>query len=405
MDMLIEELESSRLKIAQLEREKEKTLENRNQTSSFSQSVVGLPDLELELAQKEVEVSHLREQLKQLESSSLVERSNNYNRVSELENQLEEKTTKMNKIAEELKNRPTQQDFNKMKEQYLILKRAGEYEDENSEELTLEKILKDKNKKLETQCMQSKALLKTKEDEVKILEEKLEASFKTEKELRSLIFKLEEDISKGSLHNSHSNVPTINSDTTSNIVEEIMSQPISKQNSNQKEDNTVLQVVTNQRDRFRSRIRDLEEEAKGLYSKMQQKDQEVQSVRDDNIKLYERIRFLQSYPSSNASNGVKSRSTVINVEGEGDKDLDSKYSALYEDSVNPFVLFNRKEKYQRYKDLNAAEKVILNGGQLLLSTKYSRTFLFFYSLLLHLLVILSLYKSAMSSVTPPDQPN
>ncbi len=93
-----------------------------------------------------------------------------------------------------------------------------------------------------------------------------------------------------------------------------------------------------------------------------------------------------------------------------------KYKRMYEESVNPFVLFNRKvlylsylyspspllvfkfiilqEKQERYKELNAAEKVTLRTGRFFLANKYSRTFIFFYALALHLLVFTTLYKLA-----------
>jgi len=119
----------------------------------------------------------------------------------------------------------------------------------------------------------------------------------------------------------------------------------------------------------------------------------LESLRADNIKLYEKIKYLQSYGILN-----KSRTTVDLESNKGEVDeVDMKYSKLYEDSVNPFVIFNRKEKYQRYKELNAAEKVILNSGRFLLSTKFTRTFLFFYSVLLHVLVFLTLYKLVHTS--------
>lgn len=53
-----------------------------------------------------------------------------------------------------------------------------------------------------------------------------------------------------------------------------------------------------------------------------------------------------------------------------------------------------QERHKRYKDLNAAEKVILTSGRFFLSSKFSRTFLFLYSLTLHMLVFLSVYKLA-----------
>merc|ERR1712137_84085 len=84
---------------------------------------------------------------------------------------------------------------------------------------------------------------------------------------------------------------------------------------------------------------------------------------------------------------------------EGVRDLESgrvegKYKKLYEESVNPFVEFNRKERYSRYNQLNAAEKVTLTMGDFFLSNKYSRIFVLVYTLILHLFIFIMMYKFA-----------
>lgn len=61
-----------------------------------------------------------------------------------------------------------------------------------------------------------------------------------------------------------------------------------------------------------------------------------------------------------------------------------------------------QEKYRRYKELSAAEKVVLNSGRFFLSNKFSRIFLFFYSLLLHILVFATLYKIAHTTTEIHD---
>jgi hypothetical protein len=51
-----------------------------------------------------------------------------------------------------------------------------------------------------------------------------------------------------------------------------------------------------------------------------------------------------------------------------------------------------QEKQQQYKRLNPAERVIYRGGQLFFKNTYTRMFLLGYSVLLHSLVFLVLYK-------------
>jgi homeobox protein cut-like len=83
-----------------------------------------------------------------------------------------------------------------------------------------------------------------------------------------------------------------------------------------------------------------------------------------------------------------------------DRDPESavrRYSELYEESVNPFAVFHRKERTRQFNNLPTHEKVTLRGAQFFLESKASRTFLFVYSLGLHLLVMATLYKVALDS--------
>jgi homeobox protein cut-like len=153
----------------------------------------------------------------------------------------------------------------------------------------------------------------------------------------------------------------------------------------------LLAIVSSQRDRFRQRIVELEEETKLLLMRVGNTQTEADNLRNDNIKLFEKIRFLQSYSTTSSQTGKKWADLEAQPHSDG---VEEKYAKLYEETVNPFVLFNRKEQSRRYKDLNTAEKVVLSSGRFFLSTKYSRTFLFFYSLFLHLLVFMTLYRSA-----------
>ncbi len=71
--------------------------------------------------------------------------------------------------------------------------------------------------------------------------------------------------------------------------------------------------------------------------------------------------------------------------------MEAKYSKLYEDRLNPFKEFTAQQQLQRYKNLTTSEKVTLNVGRFAFSTKYARTFVFFYGVALHLLVFLTLW--------------
>uniref|UniRef100_A0A9I9E6N7 CASP C-terminal domain-containing protein n=1 Tax=Cucumis melo TaxID=3656 RepID=A0A9I9E6N7_CUCME len=50
-------------------------------------------------------------------------------------------------------------------------------------------------------------------------------------------------------------------------------------------------------------------------------------------------------------------------------DVESKYKKIYEDDINPFAAFSRKEKDQRYKELGFRDRITLSSGRFLLGNK------------------------------------
>lgn len=100
---------------------------------------------------------------------------------------------------------------------------------------------------------------------------------------------------------------------------------------------------------------------------------EVESVRADNVKLYEKIRFLHSYGSpviqnrqNNLSNQHSSSSVTTSSSPSPCQNHESndatiiKYSHVYEAQLNPFNQFSRYEKQRVYKKLQPYEKLMLH---------------------------------------------
>ncbi|KAJ0022037.1 hypothetical protein NQD34_009527 [Periophthalmus magnuspinnatus] len=143
---------------------------------------------------------------------------------------------------------------------------------------------------------------------------------------------------------------------------------------------SLLSIISSQRERFRSRNQELEAESRSMQQTMQALQTELDSLRADNIKLYEKIKFLQSYPGK----------------AGGSDDTVMRYSSQYEERLDPFASFSKRERQRRYLSLSPWDKATLSLGRVILSNKMARTIAFFYTLFLHCLVFLVLYKTAWS---------
>ncbi|KAF3813989.1 hypothetical protein GH733_018021 [Mirounga leonina] len=149
---------------------------------------------------------------------------------------------------------------------------------------------------------------------------------------------------------------------------------------------SLLSIISSQRERFRARNQELEAENRLAQHTIQALQSELDSLRADNIKLFEKIKFLQSYPGRSG----------------GSDDTELRYSSQYEERLDPFSSFSKRERQRRYLSLSPWDKATLSMGRLVLSNKMARTIGFFYTLFLHCLVFLVLYKLAWSESMERD---
>ncbi|KAG0476375.1 hypothetical protein HPP92_013216 [Vanilla planifolia] len=318
---------------------------------------------------------------------------------------LNEKDAALAEIKRELQERPTVKVMEDLRKQIKILQAVGynsiEAEDwelasEGQEMSKLESLLLDKNRKMEHELTQLKVKISEQsslleEDKAKIGELTMKVN-----EQQKLISKLEDDISKG-YGSTERKGSVLNdwdlNDIATNEASEGADQRLLPADQDQ---SSMLKVICNQRDRFRARLREAEEEVRLLKEKLSLVKDELEKTKADNVKLYGKIRYVQDFNQEKlVSRGPKKY--VEDVESGFSSDVESKYKKMYEDDLNPFAAFSKKERDQRYRELGIRDKITLTSGRFLLGNKYARTFIFFYSIGLHLLVFACLYR--MSAIS------
>ncbi|KAG2055843.1 hypothetical protein BDR06DRAFT_953680 [Suillus hirtellus] len=181
-------------------------------------------------------------------------------------------------------------------------------------------------------------------------------------------------------------------------------------------DTSILPIVTSQRDRFRQRNAELEEELRKHYHTISELRTEIKSLQSDNLKLYEKVRYMQSYreqgsvsqldplppSSSSAFNG--SGSGNVSGSGGGGRDELGKWRTRYEEAMNPFEAFRGREATRAYEALNPVERGVLVLTRGIIGNRRARTAFIFYAAALHLLVVVTVYECAWSSGQLQVQP-
>ncbi|XP_054901564.1 cut-like homeobox 1b isoform X4 [Poeciliopsis prolifica] len=400
IEMVMTDLERANQRAEAAEREAEalrEQLSSSNQSQQLSSptkadldsdqasEVASHSNLEAELRAKERETAQLVEDVQRLQASLTKLRETTSSQISQLEQQLSSKSAVLKELEEKLER---QADYEEVKKELSILK-TMEFGTDSVQDSSkpLEVLLLEKNRTLQSESAAMRIANTELSGRYSQLQVEFSAAVRTSAEQKELILKLEHDLSTIQTMSSLSR-PDADGSEVGNIPEPVKEASAAFAGSGatpqpelpQGQMDSLLSIISSQRERFRSRNQELEAESRSMQQTMQALQGELDSLRADNIKLYEKIKFLQSYPGR----------------AGGSDDTVMRYSSQYEERLDPFASFSKRERQRRYLSLSPWDKATLSLGRVILSNKMARTIAFFYTLFLHLLVFLVLYKTAWS---------
>ncbi|CEG76159.1 hypothetical protein RMATCC62417_11093 [Rhizopus microsporus] len=288
---------------------------------------------------------------------------------SRLSTRIKELTVDVTKLSEENEQLRSKlkhfDDYDEIKRELQIMKyvefSTGEDEfdanDVLKKEMTkdsLEVQLMEKNKRLESEYTQMKVsyadIKKENERNIKLTEE-LNTKIA---EQTKLVQRLEEDLLRLGQKTDQPDVFTASRNGSSTNLATLTTEHTPRQSLESiREDKSILPIVMSQRDRFRQKNAELEERLRSLETALQEANMEVSSLKSDNLKLYERLKFVhvwkegqQERNDSIALNMGSESSTIPSMRQfkrtKLSDDPADKYSRLYEESMNPFTQFHRK---------------------------------------------------------------
>ncbi|XP_032460835.1 protein CASP isoform X9 [Phocoena sinus] len=407
IEMIMTDLEraNQRAEVAQREAETlREQLLSANHSLQLASQIQKAPDvaievltrssLEVELAAKEREIAQLVEDVQRLQASLTKLRENSASQISQLEQQLSAKNSTLKQLEEKLKG---QADYEEVKKELNILKSMefapAEGAGTQDSSRPLEVLLLEKNRSLQSENAALRISNSDLSGRCAELQVHVTEVMATAAEQRDLIARLEQDLStiqsiqrpdaEGAAELGLEKIPEPIKEATA-----LFYGPSAPASSTLPEGqvDSLLSIISSQRERFRTRNQELESESRLAQHTIQALQSELDSLRADNIKLFEKIKFLQSYPGR----------------GGGSDDTELRYSTQYEERLDPFSSFSKRERQRKYLSLSPWDKATLSMGRLVLSNKMARTIGFFYTLFLHCLVFLVLYKLAWSESVERD---
>lgn len=168
-----------------------------------------------------------------------------------------------------------------------------------------------------------------------------------------------------------------------------------------KEDNSILPIITKQRDRFRERNSELEDELKRQYATISDLKRQQSALRKDNEELYERTRFLALFKHENTA--LLARSRRLEPKANAAVVHDNPYRANYEQKLHPIEQFRLKEQERISSRLSPLERLFILFLRAVLATRTTRMLFAGYCLGLHLVVmVVTVYAMSYNTLMIPE---
>ncbi|KLO05744.1 hypothetical protein SCHPADRAFT_1002727 [Schizopora paradoxa] len=418
MDMIVAELERANNRAAAAERRNELLRAEIEAVRSGSEASSRIAPLEEQIAELTSESERLGRVLESQKHAATDVETSLKKTIADQSNALTQKDGEINTLRERLQER---RDYDEIKRELDIMKYVefGGMDDEDAghepdnelglsllnpatkkaeENKPLEVLLASKNARITEELTRLRVLQGDNDRALQELSDELRITRSELEEKRSLCEKLEMDLLQLDQHKPNG-VHDSGAATPSDVLSDLdiggkkskdgtpaRSTPIPFASS---VDTSILPIVTSQRDRFRLRNAELEEELRKQFQIISDLRSEAKSLQVDNLKLYEKVRYMQSYREESSSSALSAaRQDDLN-----------KYHARYEESMNPFEAFRGREAVRAFQALNPVEKAVLSLTRVILGSRRARNIFVFYALSLHLLVMITTYELTMSSGT------
>eukprot|EP00002_Diphylleia_rotans_P014636 TRINITY_DN284_c0_g1_i6.p1 TRINITY_DN284_c0_g1~~TRINITY_DN284_c0_g1_i6.p1 ORF type:complete len:433 (-),score=87.58 TRINITY_DN284_c0_g1_i6:145-1443(-) len=353
-------------------------------------------DLEADMEKKNHQLQELVVQISRMQNE-LVEEQRKATSSFEKAHKL---STEVESLRTELASRPTKAQFMEIRKKLKLLQalefngsvdeddQIGDADFAASPISSVENILLEKHKKSTAELTNVKVQLSEAHNQVRELMQLNQTLQEKATGQEALIRQLEADLASSNLETQSREITPSTPKFAENTAPATPSPKLEPSADSQQDNkNSILSIITQQRDRFHKRVAELELENKKLKDSIETHKTAATNLQSDNIKLYEKIRYLQTF------------NTQKQDPEAGEDAVGVRYRTLYEESIHPFAQFNTKERQQRYQQLNMAERIILHTSTFLLGHKRTRVFVFCYIILLHFLVFSTI--SAFASYTCP----
>ena len=409
LDIVSREAETSKQRLLEVE----KRNEDLRRELTISKNNVEYESLKQEFTKKvselEGENALLIAELDQLRKTIDNLSSDYDNKIETMKREAGQLTTESKKLKEQLQKTS---DYHEIKQELQFLRQI-EFDDgeerEPGQNEEVDGILIRRNKALTTELANYRSQHEDLINNINNLRSQLTTASQEIEKLTTLNNKLEDDLSRfddvTNNNKFNDNMSLIsgmtrkpgNSSTTNSLTPSTNNNNNDNNNTsntnNSEEPSSILPIITKQRDRFRDRNHELEDELKKQHTIINDLKRQMNKLRVDNEELYERTRFLAASLTKNNRLTPKANT-----------DLESNtYQNSYESKLHPIEQFRIKEQERISSRLSPIERIFISITRAILATRTTRMLFFMYCIGLHFMVMMmTIYSTSANTQLIPE---
>ena len=298
-------------------------------TNSNSLPELGVAALEEKLLVKERMIAKLAEEVEEMEKTSVTVAKEAEKNVASLTKQLTETKLKLEETKRELMKEQSNAEMcgakvvEELRERVRILQALVDSEDGDvaeavtikSSDDTNEKVegdesegngkaliaVRDKNRRLAAEIAVAKRAQDKANKEKEVAVERAVAAETKLMQASETISVLEDDLAKRT-----TSTPYVADDASSSMT-----------TTTPNSDTDMISILASQRDRFKHRVSELDEEKARITTELSSSSAKVAKLEEDNVKLFEKIRYVQKYYASKLSGSTSATVKILRVDESG----------------------------------------------------------------------------------------
>lgn len=340
------------------------------------------------LALQQILVNELRLEMHRKDESFRLNKQKYETLLKELSLQLASEQDNRKTLQLELSKRPSREDYLMLRHQFRTLQQTAfniedvEFDKEEepiieNDHLQFETVLTKRLKFIEVELAESKRLLSQVQESESLSKQEISKLNAALTAANALVKKLEHDLdvkySTTVIDNPNLSINDGGLAKLLNVeieVAEVKSAPLMNQNQ-------LVSILQAQRDRYKENLTDSESKLSSSIRQTEILANAKSQLETENLSLYSKIRFLQSYIANPTNSKHRSRSWYDD-DGDGHSDsvdihIEKKYQGMYEQKINPFEEFSQFERQRKLNELSVADRMVLNTINTLVANQTSRT--------------------------------